>query len=73
MTDEASDGLEEHRLTAVRLAKLDAMRAAGVDPYPVRFEPTATAAALVADHGEIGPGDETGVTATVAGRLMAYM
>ena len=36
----------------------------------MRFEPTATAAALVADHGEIGPGDETGVTATVAGRLM---
>ncbi len=70
MTDEASGDLEEHRLTAVRLAKIDAMRAAGVDPYPVRYEPTATAAALAAAHGAIDPGDETGVTASVAGRLM---
>ena len=37
---------------------------------PYRFEPTATAAQLHADHGDLAAGEESGVRATVAGRLM---
>ena len=39
-------------------------------PVPYRFEPTATLAALRADHGALAPETETGVEVTVAGRLM---
>jgi lysyl-tRNA synthetase class 2 len=71
MTD-ATDGgsLEDHRLTAARLAKVEAARAAGVDPYPVRFERSATAAELHAAYGALGPGEESGTTVAVAGRLL---
>ncbi len=37
---------------------------------PYRFEPTATAAQLHADHGGLAAGESSGVQATVAGRLM---
>lgn len=37
---------------------------------PYRFDPDATAAELASAHGEIEDGTETGVQATVAGRLM---
>ena len=37
---------------------------------PYRFEPTATAAALHGSHADLPAGSETGVRATVAGRLM---
>ena len=37
---------------------------------PYRFDPDATAAGLAGVHGEIEDGTETGVQATVAGRLM---
>ena len=37
---------------------------------PYRFEPTATAAGLHADHGGLDDGAETGIEVTVAGRLM---
>ena len=37
---------------------------------PYRFEVTATTAELHEAHGELEDGAETGVTATVAGRLM---
>ncbi len=57
-------------LTASRLAKVDALRAAGVEPYPVGFVPDATAAELAADHAGLEPGERTGRRATVAGRLV---
>jgi lysyl-tRNA synthetase class 2 len=62
--------LEEHFLTAARLAKVGAMRDAGEEPYPVRFERTATAGEIHEAHDEIEDGAETGVTVTVAGRLL---
>ena len=72
MTDAHHDGLEgqaaEER--AARLAKVDASRAAGIDPYPVRFDRDSTAAALHAAYGEIDDGAETGVAARVAGRVL---
>jgi lysyl-tRNA synthetase class 2 len=54
-----------------RLAKLDAMRARGVEPYPVRFDRDATAASLHGAHGALAAGEETAATVRVAGRVTA--
>ena len=53
-----------------RLAKVEALRVSGVDPYPVRFDRTHTAAQVHAAYDGIEPGAHTGQTASVAGRLM---
>jgi lysyl-tRNA synthetase, class II len=37
---------------------------------PYRFEPTATAAGIRAEHGSLAAGEETGQQVTVAGRIM---
>ena len=54
----------------VRMAKLDALRAAGVDPYPVRFDRTATAAELQERFGTLGAGEETDTEVRIAGRVL---
>ena len=36
----SADREEEHRLVAARREKLEKLRAAGVEPYPYRFDPT---------------------------------
>src|SRR5258708_33132862 len=41
-----------------------------MSPVPYRFERTAEAAELHKAHDELEPGAETGITVTVAGRLM---
>ena len=56
---------------ARRLAKLDALRERGVEPYPVRFDRDATAAELHARHPDAAPGVRSGQQARVAGRVMA--
>jgi lysyl-tRNA synthetase class 2 len=53
-----------------RLAKLDARRAGGVDPYPYRYDRSHTAAELRAKYGDLAPGAETDDRASVAGRLV---
>jgi lysyl-tRNA synthetase class 2 len=53
-----------------RLAKIEALRDAGIDPYPVTFTPTAHAADLHGRHGGLEAGGDSGETVTVAGRLM---
>jgi lysyl-tRNA synthetase class 2 len=53
-----------------RLGAIEALRARGVDPYPVRFERQRTAASLREEFASLGSGTETGVRTTVAGRLM---
>jgi lysyl-tRNA synthetase class 2 len=58
-------------LLAARRGKLDALRAAGVDPHPPRFRPTRTLAEVHATHRDLPPETATGVTVTVAGRLVA--
>ena len=68
--DDARDHLEEDRLVKARLDKIDAMRGAGVDPYPVRYARTHTAAQIIADHADLEPASETGVRVSVAGRLV---
>ncbi len=76
MADEPSEelddrtGLADHPLTAVRLEKLERLRALGIEPYPHTFRPDATAADIEAAHPDLEPGAETGAMVTVAGRLM---
>jgi len=53
-----------------RLAQVDAIRAGGGDPYPVRFDRDRTAASLQEEFASLEPGSETGVTVRVAGRLL---
>jgi lysyl-tRNA synthetase class 2 len=53
-----------------RRAEVDALRTRGVDPYPVRFDRTRTAASLHDEFGSLEPGRETGVEVSVAGRLL---
>jgi lysyl-tRNA synthetase class 2 len=54
----------------LRLEKIAALRAEGIDPYPVRFERSATAADLRDAFDGIEAGAETGHVASVAGRIM---
>jgi lysyl-tRNA synthetase, class II len=54
----------------VRLAKLDRMRALGIEPYPVSFPRTATIAQIRERYAGLEPGAETGERAAVAGRVM---
>ena len=61
---------DEDRLVAARRAKLDGLRASGVDPYPVRFRRTATAAGVHRAHAGLAPGASTGETVSVAGRIV---
>ncbi|MDO8188455.1 lysine--tRNA ligase [Conexibacter sp. JD483] len=54
-----------------RLAKLDALRERGIEPYPVRFDRDATAAELHGRHGALAAGERAGRTVKLAGRVMA--
>ncbi len=63
---------EDHPLIAARAAKVAALREAGVDPYPVRYERSHLAAELHAVHGVLEPGVETEVDVSVAGRVMLH-
>ncbi len=55
----------------VRRAKLDALRAAGVEPYRDRYEVTARAAGLVERYSALEPGTDTDDVVSVAGRVVA--
>ncbi|TMK85757.1 MAG: lysine--tRNA ligase, partial [Actinobacteria bacterium] len=55
---------------AQRLAKVDALRAAGVDPYPVRFDRDLTLGELRDRYGQLPADSDTGERVRVAGRLM---
>ena len=54
-----------------RLAKLEALRARGIEPYPVRFDRDSTTDAIRRTHGELMPGTVTEDVVRLAGRLMA--
>jgi lysyl-tRNA synthetase class 2 len=53
-----------------RFAKVEKLRAEGVNPYPVRFDRDRTIAELRAEFAQLEPGEETEVSAKVAGRLL---
>jgi lysyl-tRNA synthetase class 2 len=58
-------------LLAVRRAKLDKLRADGIDPYPHEFPGVEAVGAVLAVHAELGDGEETEIRHRVAGRLAA--
>jgi lysyl-tRNA synthetase, class II len=58
-------------LLASRRAKLDALRAQGIDPFPHAYPGVQPSAEVKAPHGELAAGEETDVAARVAGRLAA--
>jgi lysyl-tRNA synthetase class 2 len=54
----------------IRREKLERLRAAGVDPYPVGYPRTASIAEVVAAHPDLEPDTATGVTVGITGRVM---
>ena len=75
MTDESESTGEEvegstlDSLSADRRRKRDVLAAQGIDPYPLRFDRTATAAELHQRHDGLQPDVRTGDAVTMAGRL----
>jgi lysyl-tRNA synthetase, class II len=59
----------EERIRDERLAKVDALRERGVDPYPARFPDRVPAADVRAQFGDLEPGAETGEIRRLAGRV----
>jgi lysyl-tRNA synthetase class II len=55
---------------ARRLAKIDALRDSGVDPYPIRYDRDHTIAKVREEHVQLAPDTETAEEVRVAGRLM---
>ncbi len=66
---ERADGSAE--LLAARRRKLEALRAAGIDPFPHEFDGVEPIAAVRDAHMALAPGDETEARHRVAGRLAA--
>lgn len=65
MTEELND------LIVQRLRKLEEARAAGDDPFKSAYDRTAIVSEIEAKHNSIEPGEHTGDTVNIAGRLMA--
>ena len=53
-----------------RLGKVQAMREAGAEPYPYRFDRTHTVTELRSRWGDLDPGTETDEQVAVAGRVL---
>ncbi|WP_433167572.1 bifunctional lysylphosphatidylglycerol synthetase/lysine--tRNA ligase LysX [Kribbella sp. CA-247076] len=62
------DGLPEQ--VRVRRAKLDRIRAQGIDPYPVTYPRTHTLEQVRSDAGTLPPGTSTGRNVSVTGRII---
>ncbi len=62
---------EPSALLAARRSKLEALRAAGVDPFPHEFAGVAPIAEVRAAHEGLAEGEETTISHRVAGRLSA--
>ncbi len=58
-------------LMAERRAKRDALAAAGIDPYPARFDRTDLASDVRRRFTDLGPDARTGVEVAMAGRITA--
>jgi lysyl-tRNA synthetase class 2 len=68
-TGEAPELEDHNELLRVRRAKLDALRAAGIDPFPPSFPGVVPTATVHAEHPGLEAGAETDATYRVAGRL----
>jgi lysyl-tRNA synthetase class 2 len=64
-------GEEPSDVFSVRRQKLDALRAAGVDPFPHQFEGVEPIATVREAHSSLQPGEETEARHRVAGRIVA--
>ena len=64
MSSDVEQGIREDRV-----AKVEAMRRAGIDPYPARTPPRAEVATVRADHGGLEAGAESGQSLWLAGRI----
>ncbi|MDX6674142.1 MAG: lysyl-tRNA synthetase, class, partial [Solirubrobacteraceae bacterium] len=69
--DSAENGEELPELLAARRRKLEALREAGVDPFPHVFEGVTPIGDIRAEFADLEPGAETDRRARVAGRLAA--
>jgi lysyl-tRNA synthetase class 2 len=67
--DAPSAGGAAQQLSAERRKKRDVLEAQGIDPYPYRFERTATPAVLHERYAELEPDVRTGEVVRIAGRL----
>src|SRR4051795_3884343 len=67
----SASGEELSELLATRRRKLEALREAGVDPFPHAFPGVTPIAEVKAPHEGLEPGQETDVRVRVAGRLHA--
>jgi lysyl-tRNA synthetase class 2 len=72
MSDEPPGSSDEElpEQMRVRRAKLDRLRAAGIDPYPVSVPRTTTLAAVRAEHPDLPPDTLTGEKVGVTGRVI---
>ncbi len=68
MSDERPPAADD--VLSARREKLERLRARGIEPFALRFEPDATATGLQEQHGALGPGESSGQVVRVAGRLM---
>ena len=69
--EDVRDGREfQEETRAHRLAKLEALRARGVDPYPVRFDRDSSAAAIHEEFDGLDAGKDTGRVVRIAGRIL---
>ena len=72
MTDEArTDGHGTQDVVAARLAKIAALRRAGIEPYRNGFERSADTGLLASRYASLEPGSETDDSVSVAGRVVA--
>lgn len=69
-TDQATTGSGLIAERARRLGLVEEMRAAGVQPYPYRFDRSHTLSEIRAASGALEPGTETTERVQVAGRIM---
>jgi lysyl-tRNA synthetase class 2 len=67
--DEESEAGVLDALSAERRKKRDVLAEAGIDPYPLRFDRTATAAELHGRHDGLEPDARSGEVASMAGRI----
>jgi lysyl-tRNA synthetase class 2 len=66
-----SEGDGGSELLAARRAKLERLRAEGVEPFPHEFDGVEAIASVLDRHAELAPGGSTDVAHRVAGRLTA--
>jgi lysyl-tRNA synthetase class 2 len=72
MTDDGRADSDVPEQMKVRRAKLDRLRAAGIDPYPVGYPRTDMIAQVRERYGDLAADAATGERVSVAGRVVLY-